>query len=587
MAGSSPMFVSLPDDVVTELVEKHLHVSDLLLLCRTCTYFRSVVDERLSASEISLAGAVVTDRFLTWLLRRRLPEGKLKSLDLTGCEHLSRAGVIRALRNGNTYSLESLTAHHLGGSSWTTDELRRLITACPSLRELHADCRTKGVGADQLKALLVKNSPILPRRLVLQRASVQTVQPQEAGLEIAVPVETLLQPALAPPPAAPPATGEAPVAEDQALLAAVPAEAVEVSAAGTAEEAEEAAVASRAAAFGEALIKCKSTLQELDVRGGMLDDAGLAQVSRLMKASGNELKRLLLPGANSLTEPARMRLFSLALARSERLELLQLGCSSINSEGGKAIATALHENRSLRQLELQHNPILDAGATALGHALVVNRSLETLDVPFTGLGDACCAALAHALRRGSSLIKLDLAGNRLTDVGAAELAAALPSSAHLKTLILTANPIGARGALALAAALPDVAPLRVLRLDGCCIGASPCGRLASSLARSAVCTLDLSNNEINDQGAWELAWRLPECANLHELRLASNEIEEDGASELLVALNTSPHLTKLDLRGNRLVEKESTAQALKATERCNVAFQLTPRARWVERAEEV
>lgn len=560
MAG----LLDTPHDVHRHLAEKHLHVSDHLVLAQSCCTFRELIDEILAKPTLSLGGAVVTDKFLTFLLRR-VPEGKLKSLDVTDCEHLTRAGLTRALRRGHTSNLTKLTAHKCGGASWSNDELRRLVSTCPSLRELHADCRTRGVGANQLQALLSERSPILPRRLVLQRESVQDV-----GDVMTIAGDASLLPA-------PPAAMAAPTADEAAVaaVAPLPSDASE----DELDEAAEELVASGASAFGEALSRCKSTLEELDVRGCDLDEAGVAQVSRLLKAEGNGLRRLLLPGAGALAVPARMRLFALALGRSERLELLQLGCSSINSEGGKAIATALHANSSLRQLELQHNPLLDAGAAALGNALGVNRSLQTLAIPFTGLGDTTCFAIARALKKGSSLVSLDLAGNRLTASGVTALADALPSSAQLEILVLTANPIGDKGALSLAAALPAAAALRSLRLDGCNISSSPCGRLAASLASSHVAELDLSSNEVGDMGAWELAWRLPECTSVRELRLASNEIEEDGGAELLTAMNASAHLARLDLRGNRLVETEGVGRALKATGRCNMAFQLTPRAR--------
>ena len=92
--------------------------------------------------------------------------------------------------------------------------------------------------------------------------------------------------------------------------------------------------------------------------------------------------------------------------------------------------------------------------------------------------------------------------------------------------------MGAAGAIALSSAIP-ASGLLVLNLEGCGVGKAPCGRLASAVADSRLQELNLSSNEIGDQGAWELAWRLSECVTLRTLRLAVNEIEEDGASELL------------------------------------------------------
>ena len=262
--------VALADDNLRQ-VFAYLHVCDHLILGRTCRDLNRLTNEHLASPDLKLSGPSVTDSFLAWLLRR-LPADTLRSLDLSDCDLLSRAGAIRALRRGNVAKLHTLSAHMLGGASWKTDELRKLVNACPSLRELHADCRTKGVGAGQLD-LLIGESALRPRRLVLHSAPRQQAEEELAG----------------PPPAAaaPSLPAAAPSADDESAAA---------------EAAEEADVASRAAAFGECLARCKSSLHELDARGGVLDDSGVAQVSRLVSASGNELRRLLLPGVEGARE---------------------------------------------------------------------------------------------------------------------------------------------------------------------------------------------------------------------------------------------------------------------------------------------
>jgi len=110
-------------------------------------------------------------------------------------------------------------------------------------------------------------------------------------------------------------------------------------------------------------------------------------------------------------------------------------------------------------------------------------------------------------------------------------------------------------------------------------GPAPCGRLACALSRCNVASLELSDNEIGDEGAWELAWRLPECAELRHLGLAVNEIEEDGAAELLGHLSTGhAALTSLDLRGNRIAPKSAASEGLAATGLANLRFQRAARA---------
>lgn len=523
-----------------------------------CKEMAQRCDEALSKSVIILeGGSHVTDGFLRWLLRR-IPRGTLKELVLNNCTLLTRAGVTRALRFGHSRDLETLSALRVGGASWSVDELHWLVDACPSLRVLHADCRAKGV--DQLGLLACDQLALHPRKLVLHSARSDDADADETGASSGAA-----------------AGGEAIGAVNNADVADTP---------GSGE-----VDASTTSPLGAALRRCSGTLQELDARGNVLDASGVEHVSSLLSTENSALRRLMLPGASALTQS--MAGFADALSAS-RLEQLQLGCTSINSLACSVLASALPVNRSLRRLELQHCPLLDAGGTALANALATNRALHSLRVPFTGVGDAACAALAEALRQGSCLQTLDLSGNQFTIAGVTDLASALGAAPQLSSLSISANSrVGAAGAVAIASALPE-SGLAELHMEGCAIGKSPCSRLADALAASKLAVLDLSSNEIGDQGAWELAWRLPDCPRLRTLRLAVNEIEEDGASELLSGLTSNlimrsrqspapheadaePGMRLLDLRGNRIPERSHTFLALQALgSRANVAFQRSP-----------
>ena len=74
--------------------------------------------------------------------------------------------------------------------------------------------------------------------------------------------------------------------------------------------------------------------------------------------------------------------------------------------------------------------------------------------------------------------------------------------------------------------------------------------------KSLYCTqinnLYLSNNEIGDDGAKELAANLHHCTQLNTLDLSQNEIGDDGAKELAANLHHCTQLRILDLRYNKI-----------------------------------
>ena len=433
-----PLLGECACEEITRLVTDHLDVFARLACACTCKALLADWDDRLQCGKLFLSGEAVSDRFLLWLLRR-VPV--VRSLDVDECDQLSRAGIRRAIQFGNTRSMTELRAHSVGGASWSVDELRELIDACPSLKVLHADCRAKGVGADQLNVFNNGEMAIRPRKLVLHSTLSLTAAQGAGG----------------------PAAGPAGPAEEAAHAGAQPLEQAAMNAevaaaapagAGAPQPVEPAplpapaapeAAAHASTALGITLQRCRESLEEVDARSGMLDEESVAELSDLVGATGSTLRRLLIPGSCRFNDDA-MQVLAAALKRSERLELLQLGCSSINAAGARTLAGALTANTSLRQLELQHNPLLDAGASALGHALAANTSLRTLAVPFTGLGDGACAALARALREGSTLETLDLAGNRLTAAGVSDLSAALPSASALRRSASPPTPASARAA---------------------------------------------------------------------------------------------------------------------------------------------
>lgn len=529
--STSSMLDLLPSDVLHEILAVG-GVPAWLLFCQVSHGLRARSDGFFEAGAIDLTVCkdLITDNKLRFVLQR-VPRNMLKSLNVSGCQQLTKGGILKALRYGSTQNLHDLYALQVGPASWTVADLRRLVALCPSLALLRVDCRAEGFDDEHL-GLLAKEESIQPRRLVLHHG------PHAP--------ETLMP--ISPPPA------PLPVA-----AAAVFGEGAEDATAAADGEGEDAP-----GALGLTLQRCRGSLVELDARGS-LDVRGVKQVIRLLAKPECALRRLVLPGCGALRGEEAASAFGQALAINRSVEVLHLGCSYINATGAASLAIALCANTKLARLELHHNPLLDEGCCRLAHALVANTTLRYLAVPFTGVGDGACAALALALNGarldgGSALEVLDLAGNRLTADGVTLLAAALPLS-RITTLSLSANAhIGPQGTLALAAALPDTPSLTSLSLDGCAVGAAPCGRLAAALARSRVANLDLSSNEIGDLGAWELAWRLPECHALVSLSLAVNEIEEDGAAELLAGILASRSLASIDLRGNRIVASSAAHQ---------------------------
>jgi len=225
----------------------------------------------------------------------------------------------------------------------------------------------------------------------------------------------------------------------------------------------------------------------------------------------------------------------------------------------EALLADLRDSR-LRKLSLS----LDGKATAAAMAHLKAALPETVvDLRFECAPSAVAGPAAKLLRR-CQLEHLQLDSCKLGDGGAETLAAGLSAApAHgfkLTTLNLTNNDIGDDGTRALAEALPRNQALQTLNLGRNEIGDDGARALAEALPRNqALQTLNLGRNEIGDDGARALAEALPRNQALQTLNLGRNEIGDDGARALAEALLRNQALQALDLDGNWNIGSEAEA----------------------------
>ena len=132
-----------------------------------------------------------------------------------------------------------------------------------------------------------------------------------------------------------------------------------------------------------------------------------------------------------------------------------------------------------------------------------------------------------------------------------ELAKMLQANTALKELDLSRNEIGDEGARELAKMLQANTALKELDLSGNRIEDEGACELAKMLqANTALKELDLSGNGIGDEGACELAKMLQANTALKELDLSWNGIGDEGACELAKMLQANTALKELDLSWN-------------------------------------
>ncbi|KFQ98745.1 Leucine-rich repeat-containing protein 45, partial [Nipponia nippon] len=135
--------------------------------------------------------------------------------------------------------------------------------------------------------------------------------------------------------------------------------------------------------------------------------------------------------------------------------------------------------------------------------------------------------LLHGLCSNTTVKSLDLKGNNLRTMGAEALGKLLRQNKSIRSLILEWNNLG-------------------VWEEGFSFFCQGLG------ANNCLQRLDLRNNQINHQGAVELAMALKQNASLQELDLRWNNIGLLGGRALLNCLHSNKTLKRLELAGNNV-----------------------------------
>ncbi|XP_010006997.1 PREDICTED: leucine-rich repeat-containing protein 45 [Chaetura pelagica] len=135
--------------------------------------------------------------------------------------------------------------------------------------------------------------------------------------------------------------------------------------------------------------------------------------------------------------------------------------------------------------------------------------------------------LLHGLCSNTTVKSLDLKGNNLRTMGAEALGKLLRQNKSIRSLILEWNSLG-------------------VWEEGFSFFCQGLG------ANNVLQLLDLRNNQINHQGAGELALALKQNASLQELDLRWNNVGLLGGRALLNCLHSNKTLKRLELAGNNV-----------------------------------
>ncbi|GAM17391.1 hypothetical protein SAMD00019534_005660, partial [Acytostelium subglobosum LB1] len=246
---------------------------------------------------------------------------------------------------------------------------------------------------------------------------------------------------------------------------------------------------------------------------------------------------------------------------------LNLSCNFLGTEGARVIIQRLvmDEGRNtLASLNLSNNKIEDGAIVDLANALITNTSLHTLNLSMNYFSTRGITALFDTLaQHNQSLTDLNIEGMPINEA-AASIANALRSNVAslsrpdcaLTTLEINNNNLEDEGLFELCKLFRHNSSLTRLSMRSNNLTFCGVSHLCHALSFSNVQLreLDLSNNPLSSNAALYLGYLFDHCPNktLQICRLRFCQIDGNGCQVISQALRSNTSLTYLDLNGNNI-----------------------------------
>ena len=288
-----------------------------------------------------------------------------------------------------------------------------------------------------------------------------------------------------------------------------------------------------------ALPQCLA-LRELDlsfntvdaVAGDAAATAGAGMLARSL-ARCTKLKHLELAGCRL----ADATVVALGQANAlTGLTRLNLRSNTLHWAGIESLAQSLPQCTALRELELEANGNFQEIFMDIAPALAQLPALQSLHVTRFEIGVIGCRTFLEALRKSTSLTELDMQR--------------CGRDVRTRSNVFSI-------AVGLADVLGAWPRLKKLNISMCGVQDGHLRRLVEADALTALTDLNLNTNRFGDDGAvTALAFALPRLTALRSLDLSSNALNETCVVALLSALPTCSSLTRLDLSGSAVSGEE-------------------------------
>ena len=338
-----------------------------------------------------------------------------------------------------------------------------------------------------------------------------------------------------------------------------------------------------AVAISECLFN-KHKLQELNVSHNKVSDKGIINIAKALEFNG-ALQSLVI-SHNNISDDGAIAL-SKYLKNNCTLQELSISHNVVSDNGIISISKALCASTTLQTLDISHNSIFDAGAAIIGEFLKNNKILQKLNISYNKVSNNGIISISKALRMNAVLQTLDISHNNISDNGVFAIGKALrnctsmdatteeinnvQSNCTLKELDISHNNLSSGGIITLSNCLKSNNTLQQLTvswndyiiplvLDGINYIFSRSDMhfdnnvailISGFLSQNdRIQSLDLSCNNISDDGAAAISEYLKKNNALQNLNMSHNEVTSEGVIKILKSIHSNSPLHTVNLNHN-------------------------------------
>ena len=255
-------------------------------------------------------------------------------------------------------------------------------------------------------------------------------------------------------------------------------------------------------------------------------------------------------GINNINVETANDIATIMSHTNSKIQNLDLANSNLQASFFMIIVKGLNEMTTLKELNISNNHITEEAAGNIATSLSHNNQLQKINISKNHLQAPGVIILAKGLHDITTLTKFCISHNNITEEAADDIAIALSHSTQLEELDISNNHLQAAGVIMLAKGL-HITMLRKFCISNNNITEEAAGDIAKFLFHNdQLEELDISFNEFKSTGIMLIAPALQHIKTLQILKIDNNKITDDAIDSISAVIFCSTNLQKFSFCNN-------------------------------------